>query len=89
MIFYECRNYELQTASVKNFHLEASYLATIVDNPSDILIANLYSHNEFLAILPRPLLRPSGEAVTILIGRTITPSFVSVPFEVLIQKVEL
>ena len=81
--------YEPQTALVKNLNLETPYLSAIVHNPADIFIANFYPHNEFLAILPRPLLRPSGEAVTILIGRTITPSFVSVPFEVLRQKVEL
>ena len=73
--------------SVKNLYLETPYLTTIVDNPADIFISNLYPHNEFLAILPRPFLRPSGETETAFLGRTIAPSLVSVPFKVLILKV--
>ena len=79
--------YELWNELVKNFHLETSYLATIVDNPADIFIANFYPHNEFVAIPPCPFLRPSGETETAFLGRTIAPSFISLTFEVLILKV--
>ena len=34
--------------SVKNFHLEAPYLSAIVDNPTDIFIANLYPYTSSL-----------------------------------------
>ena len=80
--------YELQTASVKNFHFETPYLPAIVDYPANIFIADFHPHNEFVAILPRIFLRPSGKAVTTFIGRTITPSFVGVSFKVLILKTE-
>ena len=72
---------------VKNFHFETPYLPAIVDYPADIFIADFHPHNEFVAILPRILLRPSGEAETILIIGAITPSLISMPFKVLILKV--
>ena len=82
-------NYELWTTLVKNFNLETPYLAAIVDNPADIFVANFYPHNKFIAITPRPLFRPSGESATIFITGTITPSFISIPLDILILKVEL
>ena len=88
MIFYECRNYELQTASVKNFNLETSYLSAIVDNSADIFIANLHPHNEFIAIIFCPFLRPCGEPKTIFIVGAIAPSLIGFPFKVLILKVK-
>ena len=75
--------------SVKNFHLEAPYLSAIVDNPTDIFIANLYPYNKFIAILPCLILRPSGESETAFFGRTIAPSLIGMPFEVLILKIEI
>ena len=81
--------YELWNELVKNFHLEASYLSAIMDNPADIFIANFHPYNEFIAILHRIILRPSGEPETIFIVRAIAPSLIGVPLEVLIQKVEL
>ena len=81
--------YELWTALVKNFNLEAPYLSAIVDNPADILISYFHSYNELAAISLCALLRPSGEAVTVFRVGTIAPSFINVPFEVLILKVEL
>ena len=80
--------YELQTASVKNLHLEAPYLSAIVHHPADIFIPNFNSYNKFLAVIPRPRFRPSGESETILIGRTIAPSLICMPFKVLILKTE-
>ena len=75
--------------SVKNFHLEAPYLSAIVDNPTDIFIANLYPYNKFIAIFPCLILRPSGKSETTIIGRAIAPSFVRFPFKVLILTVIL
>ena len=77
------------TALVKDFHLETSYLSAIVNNPADILISYLHSYNELAAISLCALLRPSGEAVTVFRVGTIAPRLVSVPFKVLILKVEL
>ena len=74
---------------VKDFHLETPYLSPIVHNPADILIADFYPNNEFIAVIPCPLLRPSGESETTFIIGTIAPSLVSVSFKVLILKVEL
>ena len=73
--------------SVKHFQLETPYLSAIVDNSTNIFIANFNPYHKFTAVIPRPLLRPSRKAVTIFIGRAITPRFVSVPFEILIMKV--
>ena len=81
--------YELQTALVENLHLETPYLSAIVHNPADILIADFYPHNEFIAICPCPLLRPSGESETKFIIGAIAPSLIGFPFEVLILKVEV
>ena len=74
---------------VKDFHLETPYLTALVHNPADVLIADFYPHNEFAAIVPCPILRPSGEPESVFIGGAIAPRFVSVSFEVLILKVEL
>ena len=81
--------YELWTTLVKNFHLEASYLSAIVDNSANILIADFYPNNEFIAVIPCPILRPCRESETIFIIGTIAPSLVSVSFEVLILKVKV
>ena len=79
--------YELWTELVKHFQLETPYLAPFMHNPADILIANFYPYNEFIAIHPRPFLRPSGETETIFNIGAIAPSLIGMSFEVLILKV--
>ena len=79
--------YELWNELVKHFQLETPYLSTIVDNPADIFIADFHPYHKFIAVIPCPRLRPSGETETAFLGRAIAPSFVRFPFKILILKV--